>query len=158
MTPEGESFLLDARRLVAECAQSVLAVQRLSRGEAGQLNIGYVANIYHDLLPATLGAFRKACPATALNLFDMTPAEQYHALEGRKIDLGFVPYRSHSNGSDLQSASVGQDNMMAAVAEGNPLAQKPSQRYLKLSDTATCKSSTNYVDDFGGKNLRGRCL
>lgn len=57
----------------------------------------------------------------------MTPAEQYHALEleGRKIDLGFVPFRSHSNGSDLQSASVGQDNMMAAVAEGNPLAQKP---------------------------------
>jgi DNA-binding transcriptional LysR family regulator len=125
LTPEGESFLSDARRLVAECAQSVLAVQRLSRGEAGQLNIGYVANIYHELLPATLGAFRKACPRTALNLFDMTPAEQYHALEGRKIDLGFVPFRSHSNGSDLQSASVGQDNMMAAVAEGNPLAQKP---------------------------------
>ena len=87
LTPEGESFLLDAKRLVAECAQSVLAVQRLSRGEAGQLNIGYVANVYHDLLPATLGSFRKACPRTALNLFDMTPAEQYHALEGRKIDL-----------------------------------------------------------------------
>jgi DNA-binding transcriptional LysR family regulator len=69
--------------LVAECARSVLAVQRLSRGEAGQLNIGFVANVYHDLLPATLGAFRKACPRTALNLFDMTPAEQYHALEQR---------------------------------------------------------------------------
>jgi DNA-binding transcriptional LysR family regulator len=78
LTQEGEAFLLDARRLVAECAQSVLAVQRLSRGEAGQLNIGYVANLYHDLLPATLGAFRQACPRTALNLFDLTPAEQYH--------------------------------------------------------------------------------
>jgi DNA-binding transcriptional LysR family regulator len=108
LTPEGESFLLDARQLLAACEQSVLAVQRLSRGEAVQLNIGYVANLYHDLLPATLGAFRKACPRTALNLFDMTPAEQYQALEGRKIDLGFVPFRSHSNGSDLQSASVGQ--------------------------------------------------
>jgi DNA-binding transcriptional LysR family regulator len=31
LTQEGESFLLDARRLVAECAQSVLAVQRLVR-------------------------------------------------------------------------------------------------------------------------------
>jgi DNA-binding transcriptional LysR family regulator len=115
LTQEGESFLLDARRLVAECAQSVLAVQRLSRGEAGQLNIGYVANIYHDLLPATLGAFRKACPRTALNLFDMTPAEQYQALEERKIDLGFVCFRARSTGSNLQSASVGQDIMMVAV-------------------------------------------
>jgi DNA-binding transcriptional LysR family regulator len=124
LTPEGESFLLDAKRLVDECAQSVLAVQRLSRGEAGQLNIGYVANVYHDLLPATLGSFRKACPRTALNVFDMTPAEQYHALEGRKIDLGFIPFRSHSNDSDLQSASVGQDIMMVAVASVNPLAKK----------------------------------
>jgi DNA-binding transcriptional LysR family regulator len=124
LTQEGESFLLDARRLLTECAQSVQAVQRLSRGEAGQLNIGYVANIYHDLLPTTLGAFRKACPRTALNLFDMTPAEQYQALEEREIDLGFVPFRSNSSSSDLQSASVGQDIMMATLAEVNPLAKK----------------------------------
>lgn len=95
LTQEGESFLLDARRLLAECAQSVQAVQRLSRGEASQLNIGYIANIYHDLLPATLGAFRKACPRTALNLFDMTPDEQYRALDERRIDLGFVCFRAH---------------------------------------------------------------
>jgi DNA-binding transcriptional LysR family regulator len=124
LTQEGEAFLLDARRLVAECAQSVLAVQRLSRGEAGQLNIGYVANLYHDLLPATLGAFRKACPRTALNLFDLTPAEQYHALEGSKIDLGFVCFRGPPTDSDLQGACVGHDVIMAAVAEGSLLAQK----------------------------------
>jgi DNA-binding transcriptional LysR family regulator len=124
LTPEGESFLLDARRLVAECAQSVLAVQHLSRGEAGQLNIGYVANVYHDLLPATLGAFRKACPRTALNLFDMTPSEQYRALDERKIDLGFVYLRASPIGKDLQWVSVGHDDVMAAVGAGSPLAQK----------------------------------
>jgi hypothetical protein len=52
--------------LLAECVQSVQAVQRLSRGEASQLNIGYVANVYHNLLPVTLGTFRRACPHTAL--------------------------------------------------------------------------------------------
>jgi DNA-binding transcriptional LysR family regulator len=124
LTQEGESFLLDARRLLADCAQSVQAVQRLSRGRTEQLNIGYVANVYHDLLPATLGAFRKGCPRTALNLFDMTPAEQYHALDERKIDLGFVPFRARSAGSDLQSACVGHDILMVAVGEGNPLAKK----------------------------------
>jgi DNA-binding transcriptional LysR family regulator len=124
LTQEGESFLLDARRLVAECAQSVLAVQRLSQGEAGQLNIGYVANVYQDLLPATLGAFRKACPRTALNLFDITPAEQYHALDELKIDLGFVCFRTRPTGDDLEWACVGHDIIMVAVAEGNPLAQK----------------------------------
>jgi DNA-binding transcriptional LysR family regulator len=94
----------EAKRLLAECAQSVQTVQRLTRGEGSQLNIGYDANIYHDLLPATLGAFQKACPRTAPNLFDMTPAEQYHALDERKIDLGFVRFRAHPAGNDLQAA------------------------------------------------------
>jgi DNA-binding transcriptional LysR family regulator len=124
LTREGEAFLLDARRLLAQCAQSVQAVQRLSADEAGQLNIGYVANVYHDLLPTTLGAFRKACPRTALNLFDMTPAEQYHALDERKIDLGFVCFRARSISTDLQWACVGHDIIMVAVAAGNPLAKK----------------------------------
>jgi len=124
LTPEGKSFLLDARRLLSECAKSVLAVQRLSQGETGQINIGYVASVYHGMLPATLGAFRKACPRTALNLFDMTPAEQYHALDERKIDLRFVHFRARSTGNDLQWASVGKDTMMVAVAAGNPLAEK----------------------------------
>jgi DNA-binding transcriptional LysR family regulator len=121
LTQEGKSFLLDARRLLSECVE---AVQRLSQGEVSQLNIGYVANVYHDLLPATLGAFRKAYPRTALNLFDMTPAEQYRALEEHKLDLGFVCSRGCSNGSDLQSANVGEDIMMVAVPEGHPLARK----------------------------------
>jgi DNA-binding transcriptional LysR family regulator len=124
LTREGESFLLDARRLVAECARCVQSVQRVSRSETSQLNIGYVADVYHDLLPATLGAFRKACPHTALNLFDMTPAEQYEALDGRKIDLGFVYLRASSIGNDLQWAGVGHDVIVAAVAMGNPLARK----------------------------------
>src|SRR5258707_4668775 len=104
--------------------ESIQAVQRMSRGEASHLNIGYVANIYHDLLPATLGAFRKACPRTALNLFDMTPAEQYQALNQRNIDLGFVCFRACPTTADLQWADVGRDVMMVALAEGNPLAKK----------------------------------
>jgi DNA-binding transcriptional LysR family regulator len=124
LTQEGESFLQDARRLLAECAQSVQAVQRLSRGESGQLNIGYVANVYHDLLPATLGAFRNAYPRTALNLFDMTPAEQFQALGDHQIDLGFVCFRADSTDQELQWVCVGHDNVIVAVAAGNPLAEK----------------------------------
>ena len=82
------------------------AVQRLSRGESRQLNIGYVANVYHDLLPATLGAFPNAYPRTALNLSDMTPAEQYRALDERQIDLGFVCFRTTSTGTDCNGRAL----------------------------------------------------
>ena len=90
LTEEGRSFLADARRILALATESILAVQRLSRGETGQLNIAYLSNFDFELLPETLGAFRQTFPHIALNLFDMAPAEQFRALEARKIDLGFV--------------------------------------------------------------------
>ena len=62
--------------------------------------------------------------AYALNLFDMTSAEQYRALDERKIDLGFVCFQTRPTVSDLQWACVGQDVIMAAVAAGSPLAKK----------------------------------
>jgi DNA-binding transcriptional LysR family regulator len=123
LTHEGEYFLRDTKTLLAELARSVQAVQRLSRGEAGQLNIAYIANIHQNLLPLTLEAFRKVYPRISLNLFDMTPAEQYRALDDGRIDLGFVGYLPSLNG-DLQSARVSQDLMMVAVASGNPLSSQ----------------------------------
>ncbi len=124
LTEEGRSFLTDAKRLLGDCAESVEAVRRLGRGETGQLNIGYVANMYYDLLPATLGAFRKACPHTALNLFDMTPSEQYQALAERKIDLGFVGVRAPSTQGDLPWTSVTHDLIMAVLPKKELLAKK----------------------------------
>src|ERR1700758_3840299 len=93
LTEEGRSFLVDARRILALASESIQAVQRLSRGESGQLNIAYLSNFDFELLPETLGAFRQSFPHIALNLFDMAPAEQLRALEARKIDLGFVGLR-----------------------------------------------------------------
>ena len=51
LTEEGRSFLVDARRILALATESVLAVQRLSRGETGQLNIAYLSNFDFELLP-----------------------------------------------------------------------------------------------------------
>src|SRR5206468_2440536 len=87
LTEEGRSFLLDARRILALATESILAVQRLSRGESGQLNIAYLSNFDFEMLPETLKAFRENFPHVALNLFDMPPAEQLRALEARRIDL-----------------------------------------------------------------------
>jgi DNA-binding transcriptional LysR family regulator len=62
LTEEGKSFLGDAKRLVAASLESVKAVQRFSRGESGQLNLGYLFKFNFDLLPATLKTFYQDCP------------------------------------------------------------------------------------------------
>src|SRR6266850_3364848 len=124
LTEEGRSFLVDARRIVAIAAESVLAVQRLSRGETGQLNIAYLSNFDFELLPETLTAFRQSFPHIALNLFDMTPAEQFRALEARKIDLGFMGLRPPGATSGLQWESIARHTTVVVLPVKHPLARK----------------------------------
>src|ERR1700678_3361110 len=133
LTDEGRLLLFDAKKLLAMCAETVAAVQRMSRGESSQLNIGYMANIHYGLLPATLGAFRKLCPGVALNLFDMSSAEQYVALDSHKIDLGFVGLRPDLSGHELLSECVAHDTILVALPARHPLAAKAK---LKLADLA----------------------
>ncbi len=153
LTEEGRRFLFDAQKVLALCAESVAAVQAINRGENSELNIGYISNIHYGLLPATLGAFRKLYPRVALNLFDMTSAEQLHALAARKldlafvasplgktgdsgpgprkIDLGFVGLRPELSGHDLLSDCVAYDTILVAIPTHHPLASKLK---VKLSD------------------------
>lgn len=133
LTEEGRVFLFDSKKLLAMCAESVAAVQRMNPGESAQLKIGYIANDHYGLLPATLGAFRKLYPRVALNLFDMTSAEQFQALDGRKIDLGFIGLRPALSGHDLLSECVAHDTIRVALPARHPLAKKPK---VKLADLA----------------------
>jgi DNA-binding transcriptional LysR family regulator len=133
LTEAGRLFLFDSKKLLAMSGESVAAAQRMSRGESSSLNIGYVANIHYGLLPATLGAFRKLCPNVALNLFDMTSAEQFLALDGRKIDLGFVGIAPARSGHSLLSECVAHDVMLLALPAKHPLAKKPKIRFADLA-------------------------
>jgi DNA-binding transcriptional LysR family regulator len=134
LTEEGRSFLIDARRLVAQSLESMQAVRRLSRGETGQLNLGYLSKFNFDLLPGTLTEFSRTRPEIAVNLFDMPPAEQLRALDARKIDLGFVggrPPASHKILAALAWERIGQHQVVVVLPAKHPLAK---QSKIKLRD------------------------
>ncbi len=135
LTEEGKSFLVDARRLVALSLESVKAVQRFSRGESGQLNLGYLFKFNFDLLPATLATFYQTCPEIAVNLFDMSPAEQLRALEARKIDLGFVGLRPSATSKNMAALTwecVAHHDVVVVLPIRHPLAKKSRIKIMEL--------------------------
>ncbi len=67
LTPEGASFLLDAKRVVAQSVKIVEAVRRLSRHGSPPLNIGYVADLFYDLIPTTLASFQRSGSGRKIN-------------------------------------------------------------------------------------------
>ena len=62
LTQEGVSFLVDAKRLVALSLESVTAVQRFSRGESGQLNLGYLFKFNFRLAADDIGDILSSVP------------------------------------------------------------------------------------------------
>ncbi len=133
LTDEGRAFLVDARRLLAMATESIQSVQRLNRGETGELNIGYLSNFNFDRFPKTLATFRQGHPHVALNLFDMTPAEQYRALEARSIDLGFVGLRFASASKSLQWQRFARLNTVVALPVKHPIAKRSRVSLAELS-------------------------
>jgi DNA-binding transcriptional LysR family regulator len=126
LTEEGQRFLVDAKRLVALSVESVTAMQRFSRGESGQLNLGYLFRFNFDLLPATLTSFSTVCPEIAVNLFDMPPGAQIRALEARKIDLGFIGLKPAASDvtKDLKWECVARHKIVVALPASHALARK----------------------------------
>jgi DNA-binding transcriptional LysR family regulator len=132
LTEAGKVFLADSRRVIALSEDSVRAVQHFNRSETKQLKIGYVASLHYHLLPATLAAFQRAYPEVALNLFDMTCAQQLEALEANKIDLGFIGLRESLAGTNLQAEAVAFYEILVALPKAHPLSKKPKINLKEL--------------------------
>ena len=131
LTVKGASFLVDAKRVLNLSEEIVEAVRRSSPREVTPLNIGYVANLFYDLLPITLASFQRSFPTVPINLFDMTCGDQFRALEAGKIDLGFVGLREPIEERGLHFRSIASYETVVAVAKNHPLAKKS---VIKLKD------------------------
>ena len=124
LTDEGRLFLVDAKRLLALAAETVESVRRLHSGEARAFNIGYVSNLFHDLLPNTLASFHQSFPTVSVNLFDLSCGEQFRALEDGKLDLGFVGLHQPIARRGLEFRTIASYKTVVALPKDNPLAGK----------------------------------
>src|ERR1700745_1332338 len=133
LTDEGRSFLADATRLLALAAETVESVRRLHSGEVRALNIGYVSNLFYDLLPRTLASFRQLFPTVSVNLFDLSCGEQFRALQDGKLDLGFVGTEEPIARRGLDLRKIASYNCVVALPKENPLT---SQTIVELKALA----------------------
>jgi DNA-binding transcriptional LysR family regulator len=133
LTDEGRSFLADAKRLLALAAETVESVRRLHSGEVRALNVGYVSNLFYDLLPKTLASFRQSVPTISVNLFDLSFGDQLRAIEAGKIDLGFVGLHEPIKMRGLQFRTIASYKTVVALPKNDPTARKS---VMNLKDLA----------------------
>ena len=158
LTNEGHSFLIDANRLLNLALEMVQSVQRLTRGEALALNVGYVTNLFYDLLPPTLASFRKLFPTVPINLFDMSCGDQFRAIADGKLALGFVGLHEPIEMRGLQFRTIASYKTVVALPKNDPLARKSVESERPCAEVfhRYVGSELSFLPRLAGQDVRRR--
>jgi DNA-binding transcriptional LysR family regulator len=122
LTPAGVELYGRARRLLVEAERAAVEVQRLARGEAGLITIGYAAAATHQILPRVVPAFRAARPDVRLALEELRSRDQPAALRDGRIELGLVC--APVDAPDLVEHVLVQEKPIVVLPARHPLARR----------------------------------
>jgi DNA-binding transcriptional LysR family regulator len=125
LTAAGSAFVEEARRTLAAAEQAIDRAQRVHRGQAGTLRIGFFAGGTGVNFPRLIQTFRKQSPDVQLSLVEMTSTQQWVALAEGKIDVGFTRRLEPEFRHELRSAPIQQDPIMAILPKNHPAAPGP---------------------------------
>lgn len=121
LTPAGRSLLPEARMILKLVENASLSTQRVSRGEAGIVSIGFTAAAGYEFLPDAIGDWRARSPDVELRLKEMVSGAQLDALEAGRLDFGLL--RPPVTREGLCSACVVREPLVAALPAAHPLTQ-----------------------------------
>ena len=123
LTPAGRAFLADARRILALVDNAALAAQRISKGEAGLIKLGFTAASSYSFLPRLLAYVKSELRDVQIELSEMVTLQQLEALRESRLDLGLV--RPPVDELGIATAQVASEQLLLAVPRSHRLASGP---------------------------------
>ncbi len=132
LTAAGEVFLREALKTMAQIEEAVSQAQRASRGEVGQLVIGFIQSAAINVLPGILQTFRDRFPEVDIKLREATPTQVHNDLVDEQIHIGFL--RPPINHDALECETVLNEPLLAALPQAHPLARQKKLALKSLSN------------------------
>jgi DNA-binding transcriptional LysR family regulator len=123
LTEAGQVFFTDSQRLFRQLDQAIEIGRQTSRGEVGQLVIGFVSSTAYNILPDILRSFRATVPTVKLELHELTTDQQLQWLRENRLDVGLL--RPSIEDSTFQLSVIFQEPLVVALPETHPLAAEP---------------------------------
>ncbi|MCC3420019.1 MAG: LysR family transcriptional regulator [Microcoleus sp. PH2017_29_MFU_D_A] len=131
LTEAGQVFFEESQKILLQVDRAIQLGKQTSRGELGQLTVGFVSSAAHNVVPAILQAFRTRCPAVKLELHELTTNEQLQRLRFGRIDIGFVRPPIEEDG--INSEIVFREPLIVALPETHYLADRAVVELRELS-------------------------
>jgi DNA-binding transcriptional LysR family regulator len=136
LTPAGKSFLIDARQILEDCHVSIRKAQRISRGEIGEMAIGYISALTHDFLGKALEIWRLNSPEIVVDCIEMDSVAQEKALLEGRISVGILVPSDRPVLELLQLRVLIKYPVRLALPKSHPYAEKPEIPLSLLKEEA----------------------
>jgi len=125
LTPAGQIFLKEARKILAAADHAVDLAQRSMRGEIGSLSIGFLIWGTGAFFPEIIRGFRHQQPEVRVLLKEMMPREQSEALVKGTLDIAFTRPLEPPYDQQLHWETLYMDPLIAVLPVDHPLAKHP---------------------------------
>ncbi len=120
LTPAGQAFLVEATQIFQQLDRAIDIGRKTSRGELGQISIGFVGSATYNILPMMLQQFRDRYPQVQIELHELTTDRQLVWLHEGRIDIGLI--RPPVIDPDLGSQIIFQESLIIVLPTSHHLA------------------------------------
>jgi DNA-binding transcriptional LysR family regulator len=132
LTPAGEVFLADAKRLVSASDRAVRRVQAAARGEAGTLRLVYTLVAAYETAPSLIEVLGHRHPELKITAREVYGADVTDLLLAGSCDIALMPMGSLPGG--LRQRLVRREVLRLAVSARHPVAEIDQVELSALSD------------------------
>jgi DNA-binding transcriptional LysR family regulator len=155
LTSTGALFLPEAQAILRQAERGETLGRRAARGEAGSLEIGFVASAaWAGLVADCVRRYRAVAPGVEVHLSEMETPRQLEELAAGRLDLGFLRGRAVYP-VEVRVRTLSRDALLVALPEGDALAEKPA---LAAADLAAQKFILPYFGEEAGFLVRLQAL
>lgn len=133
LTSAGTSLLHEARAVIVAAERAFVNAQRIGRGEAGEIRVGFTSSVaLNPFVPNVIANYRAAYPLVDVKLQEETTSASLRALRDGRLDIALIR-PAHIETETLFSQKLIDEQMLVAVPSSHPLAQKTTVRVKELA-------------------------
>ncbi len=131
LTPEGESFLPNAQRLLTEWDDALEDVHNRFALRTGRITIAAMPSFAANLLPTGLAAYKQVHPKVRIALHDVIAEDVVRMVRSGQAEIGISFYPGEYE--DLVFTPLFEDHFVAVMAQDHQLSH---QKQVTLTDLA----------------------
>ncbi|RUR35391.1 LysR family transcriptional regulator [Vreelandella populi] len=131
LTPAGEAFQHQARRILGQLKDSQELVQRIAASASGLVRVGFTPAMLFRGLPEVITNMKTHYPGIDIQLTERNSAQQVDAVVEEKLDIGFIHSMPLPEG--IESLVLSDESFLCCLPAHHPLA---AQRTIAIKALA----------------------